>query len=98
MIQLHQSDWIMISMWVASAWSFLSLPAIIFQPPPPPPTPHPHPPTSPRFLFADLLFPLCTVVNSYFFIHTCIIKCSPLLDNGVFTKLEKKQPLFILFH
>lgn len=28
MIQLHQSDWIMISVWVASASSFLSLPAI----------------------------------------------------------------------
>lgn len=28
MIQLHQSDWIMISMWLASASRFLSLPAI----------------------------------------------------------------------
>lgn len=36
MIQLHQSDWIMILMWVASASSFLSLPAIyllLFIPP-----------------------------------------------------------------
>lgn len=32
MIQLHQSDWIMISMWVASASSFLSLPDIVFTP------------------------------------------------------------------
>lgn len=81
MIQLHQSDWIMISMWVASASSFLSLPAIIFLLLLPLPSLTSSLPV--YFFHSSMLSRFCIHILSK---QSGPIICSPALNNSAFCK------------
>lgn len=83
MIQLHQSDWIMISMWVASAWSFLSLPAIIFYSPPPSLSPRLSTFSTPRRQDR-----FCIHISSEQSYSLRIIGCTLAINNTVFSKFK----------